>query len=163
MAGSQSVRVADEVWIAAASLHQSRPDSSDFTIAEIMGEAEALGVAGRPLRPGVKVHVYLHCVANRPPNPGRYRMLFETASGRRRLYRPGDPCHPQRSSGKAVPKRGEMPAPYRDLIDWYENVYVAGALGVAEDPILALRGRGREVWLNEDADAYVLRQREGWR
>ena len=46
--------------------------------------------ATQPLRPGVYVHVVQHCVANRPPNPGRYRMLFETAPGRRRLFRNGD-------------------------------------------------------------------------
>ena len=160
MASGHDVRVADEVWIAAASLHRSRPDSPDFTIAEVMAQAEAARVVGLPLRPGVKVHVYLHCVANRPPNPGRYRMLFETASGRRRLFRPSDPCHPQRYSGKAVPKRGEVPAAYADLIDWYENVYLAG-VAPTTDPILALRGVGREIWAGEDADAYVRRQREG--
>ena len=162
MPASQDIRVADEVWIATASLHRSRPEARDFAIAEIMAQAEAAHVAGLPLRPGVKVHVYLHCVANRPPNPGRYRMLFETASGRRRLYRPSDPCHPLRSSGKIVPKRGEISAANGSLIDWYESVYVAGESGAADDPILALRGLGREVWADEDADAYVRRQREAW-
>ena len=32
----------------------------------------------------------------------------------------------------------------------------------ASDPILALRGMGREIWANEDADAYVDRLRQGW-
>ena len=163
MPASQEIRVADEVWIATASLHRKSPNAPDFAIAEIMAQAEAAQVAGLPLRPGVKIHVYLHCVANRPPNPGRYRMLFETTNGRRRLCRPSDPCHPLRSSGKAVPKRGEVPADYGDLIDWYEDEYAAGASGGAVDPILALRGRGRHIWADEDADAYVRRQREGWR
>lgn len=162
MPANQEIRVADEVWIAAASLHRSRPEAPDFAIAEIMAQAEAAQVAGLPLRPGVKIHIYLHCVANRPPNPGRYRMLFETASGRRRLCRPSDPCHPLRSSGKAVPKRGEVPTNYGDLIDWYENVYVVGASDTTGDPILELRGCGRKIWADEDADAYVRRQREGW-
>lgn len=30
------------------------------------------------------------------------------------------------------------------------------------DPILALRGVGRELWKDEGADAYVSRLREGW-
>ena len=157
------VRVADEVWIAAASLHRSHPRAPDFTIAEIMAQAESANVTGvKPLRPGVKIHIYLHCVANRPPNPGRYRMLVETATGRRRLFRPGDPCHPRRSSGKDAPKRHELPPAYGDLIDWYEDVYAAGPSGTVEDPILALRGVGSEVWADEDADAYVHRQRRGW-
>ena len=32
----------------------------------------------------------------------------------------------------------------------------------ADDPILALRGMGRQIWANEDADAYVDRLRSGW-
>lgn len=162
MPENQDIRVADEVWIATASLHRSRPDAPDFAIAEILAQAEAAQVAGLPLRPGVKIHIYLHCVANRPPNPGRYRMLFETAGGRRRLYRPSDPCHPLRAAGKTVPKRADIPAADGGLIDWYENVYVAGAAGRAADPILGLRGLGREIWADEGADAYVRRQREAW-
>ena len=44
----------------------------------------------------------------------------------------------------------------------YEEVYAGAASRIAEDPILALRGLGSEVWADEDADAYVLRQRKGW-
>ena len=163
MPANQEIRVADEVWIATAALHRSHPEAPDFAIAEIMAQAEAAHVAGLPLRPGVKIHIYLHCVANRPPNPGRYRMLFETANGRRRLYRPSDPCHPLRASGKTLPKRDDIAADHRDLIDWYESVYVAGAASAAADPILGLRGLGRALWADEDADAYVRRQREAWR
>ena len=34
--------------------------------------------------------------------------------------------------------------------------------GSDADPILALRGVGREMWANEDADTYVERLRHGW-
>ena len=30
------------------------------------------------------------------------------------------------------------------------------------DPILSLRGLGKEIWQDEDADAYVRRLREDW-
>jgi len=30
------------------------------------------------------------------------------------------------------------------------------------DPILSLRGAGKEIWQDEDADAYVRRLRENW-
>ncbi len=105
-ASKPSIKVADEVWLAVAMLHQRHPERSDFSIAEIMefsGTAKELRFLG-PLRPGFYVHVVQHCVANRPPNPGRYRMLVETASGRRRLFRPGDPYHPQREGGKTSPE-----------------------------------------------------------
>ena len=157
----REVKVADEVWLAAASLHRQHPDRTDFAIDEIMAEAESADVTGKPLRPGVKVHVYQHCVANKPPNPGRYRMLFETARRRRRLFRPGDPCHPRRANGKDVPARDAVPAQHRDLIDWYHQEY-SDANDQAEDPVLALRGLGKEIWAGEDADAYVRRQRADW-
>ncbi|MDE0390266.1 MAG: hypothetical protein OXI75_16325 [Rhodospirillales bacterium] len=32
----------------------------------------------------------------------------------------------------------------------------------AGDPIFALRGMGRKIWADEDADAYVDRLRSGW-
>ena len=159
-----TVRVADEVWIATASLHRGRPDQDDFTIGEIVAQAESANVTRvRPLRPGVKVHIYLHCVANRPPNPGRYRMLLETTTGRRRLFRPGDPCHPLRAAGKVSPKPDEIPPDHQHLIDWYRGEYVPTAADASEDPILSLRGTGRALWRDEDADAYVRRLRSEWR
>lgn len=155
------IKVADEVWLAAAALHREHPNRVDFSVGEIMAKAEAEAATGKPLRPGVRVHVHLHCVANKAPNPGRYRMLYESAPGRRRLFRPGDPCHPQRSTGKDIPARDALPAKYRDLVDWYSQQY-AGANGQADDPVLALRGLGKEIWADEEADAYVRRQRAGW-
>ena len=38
-----------------------------------------------------------------------------------------------------------------------------GAADDTEEPILSLRGLGREIWADEDADAYVRRQRVGRR
>ena len=39
---------------------------------------------------------------------------------------------------------------------------VAQAGPTPADPILALRGVGRALWADEEADAYVSRLREGW-
>ena len=126
----EAIWVADAVWIATASLHRRHPERADFTIDEIMKQAETASVTGgAPLRPEVKVHAYLHCVANKPPNPGRYRMLLETPGGHRRLYRPGDPCHPRRMAGKHVPRRDDIPLCYRELLDWYVSEYASPAGG----------------------------------
>ena len=158
------IRIADEVWIAAALLHRRHPDRDDFTVAEIVRSAEAEKAAGPgPLRPGVQAHVYLHCVANKAPNPGRYRMLVETSRGRRRLFRPGDPRHRLRASGKDVPNARDIPPAYGELLDWYRREYVGETGGRDADPILSLRGMGKEIWAREEADAYVTRLREGWR
>ena len=98
VASRLNMKVADEVWVATAMLHQRQPERGDFSVEEIMEfarTARELRVLG-PLRPGFYVHVIQHCVANRPPNPGRYRMLLETAPSRRRLFRPGDSYDPLR-------------------------------------------------------------------
>jgi len=114
------IRIADEVWIATALLHRERPRAADFSLKEIEARLVREGLTGER-RPGVYPHVSVHCVANRPPNPGSYRMLFETAPSRRRLFRPGDPYHPKREAGKIVPDRAEIPAKYHPLLDWYER------------------------------------------
>ena len=157
-----AVKIADEVWIATALLHRRNPDRDDFTAGEIVRQAAAEKVVGGPLRAGVQPHVYQHCVANRAPSSGRYRMLFETSKGRRRLFRPGDLCHPRRGSGKEVPRDDEIPPAYRELVAWYRNEYAGGGRREA-DPILSLRGLGKAIWADEDPDAYVERLRAGWR
>ncbi|HZP39185.1 MAG TPA: hypothetical protein VFE48_22070 [Methylomirabilota bacterium] len=156
------MKVADEVWIVMALLHQEHPEREDFTVAEIVARAREEALTPE-LRPGVYVHVIHHCVANRPPNPGRYRMLVETGPKRRRLYRPGDPTHEARRGGKVTPARSAIPPRYQPLLDWYEKDY-ARRSGVAPeaDPLLALRGSGRALWAGEPADQYVRRLREGW-
>ena len=158
-----SIKVADEVWVATALLHYEDPRRQDFTIQEITKRAEREAIHGT-LRPSFYVHVDQHCVANRPPNPARYLMLYETSRGRRRLYRPSDPHHPDRKGAKIVPERDGIPPEYRYLLDWYAKEYVSQAEGsaLAPDPILSLRGLGKEVWASEDPDEYVRRMREGW-
>jgi hypothetical protein len=154
------VKVADEVWIATALLHREHPDRIDFSVTEIMERARREGVSDE-LRPGVRVHVLQHCVANRPPNPGRYRMLYATGRLTRRLYRAGDQCHPDREGGKVAPSQADVPAAYRTLIDWYLAEYVGTSSNEA-DPLLELRGSGKRLWAHEHADEYVARLRNGW-
>lgn len=156
--------MADEVWIATAMLHRRHPQSFDFSIEEIMESARQMWREGTgSLRPGVYVHVVQHCVANRPPRPARYRMLFETTPGRRRLFRAGDYYHPEREGSKSVPVREDLLPAYTGLIAWYKD-WCSTSTGKSreEDPLLALRGSGRQLWADEHADEYVRRLREGW-
>jgi len=95
------IKVADEVWIVTALMHSEHPKRIDFTIDEVMERARKEELAGK-LRPGVYAHVVQHCVANRPPNSGRYRVLFETAPGRRRLFRHGDVYDPAREGAGRI-------------------------------------------------------------
>lgn len=159
---AQQVKVADEVWIAAALLHREHPTREDFSVEEIM-ERAAKETDGDLLRPGVRVHVNQHCVANRPPDPGRYRMLLETAPGRRRLFRTGDSYHPAREGAKSVPTSEDIPRQYSKLLDWYRQWDALSAhKRMEDDPILALVGSGKHLWGEEDPDEYVRGLREGW-
>lgn len=162
IASDTQIKVADEVWIAAALLHREHPERADFEIEEIKNRA-AKEVGRRPLRPGVYIHIVQHCVANRPPSPGRYRMLVETGPGRRRLFRTGDSYHLSREGSKTHPALEDVPEHYRKLLDWYRKWDAASfARRSDEDPILALVGSGKHLWEGDDPDEYVRSLREGW-
>jgi hypothetical protein len=155
------IKVADEVWIATALLHRDNPTRDDFSIKEIEASVTKEGMIDEQ-RPGVYQHVVQHCVANRPPKPNNYRMLYETRPGYRRLFRIGDSFHPQRR-GKITPDGNEIPPRYKNLLKWYESwsrLQVERA--IQSDPLLALCGSGRDLWADEHADEYVARLRAGW-
>jgi hypothetical protein len=156
------LKVADEVWIATALLHRERPSQPDFSIEEIKWRA-AQEAGPRGLRPSVYQHIVQHCVANRAPSPGRYRMLFETAPGRRRLYREGDPCHSERQGSKTTPQAESLSSEHVGLLDWYHDWCATSARQFAvEDPLLKLRELSKGLWTGVDPDEYVRSLRQGW-
>jgi len=159
---NRTIKLADEVWIATALLHRRHPELADFTIKEIEQRARREAIAGEP-RKGLYPHILLHCVANRRPNPGRYRMLFATGRTTRRLFREGDPYDPGREGAKIVPAREDVPRKYHELLDWYASGAARSrAKARSSDPLDRLRGLGRQLWSNEDADVYVDGLRRGW-
>lgn len=152
------LKVADETWIATALLHREFPEREDFTAKEIEERARVENITGE-LRKGVYVHAVLHCVANKAPNPGRYRMLFATTGTRRRLYRPGDTVHLGRSSARARPEREDLPEQYRYLLDWYRDWAGSHEVSAASE-FLASRGITSCFRSAEEADAWVAHLRE---
>jgi hypothetical protein len=90
-------------------------------------------------------------------------MLYATGKNRRRLFRAGDDFHPDRRDGKVAPSKHDLPTAYQTLLDWYQGKFVGEQKAVEKrDPILGLRGLGKEIWAGEDADEYVSRLRGGW-
>jgi hypothetical protein len=90
-------------------------------------------------------------------------MLFETSEGRRRLFRSGDPYHPDREKGKIIPDSGELPIEYEGLLAWYDDWSRSSRSDSDEsDPLLRLRGTGAHLWADETPDAYVERLRKDW-
>ena len=159
---AMAVKVADAVWVAVALLHREQPRSADFSLQEIVDRAQAEPRLGAHQRTTLYAHVTQHCVANVSPNSGKYRMLFQTAKGRRRLFRTGDQSDLSRT-GKIVPEALGVPSEFRPLLDWYRSDY-AGVRSlkqrIKDDPILAMRGLGKEIWADVDADEYVRQLRE---
>jgi hypothetical protein len=155
-----TLKVADAVWVATAMLQREYPEKEGFSVAEIVERVKAEG-----LTEGEDVSIYLHanqhCVANRPPNQARLRMLFETPGNLRRLYCPPEPCHPARN-GRFCPEPKELPSRLlgeRDLIHWYDKWCVEQhKRATTHDPLLALAGTGDGRW-GSDAVAYVNKLR----
>ena len=156
------IRIADEVFIALALLHKQHPERADFTIGEIVERVRRENLFGE-LRPGVRVHVSLHCVANRKPNPGTYAMLYATGERTRRLLLATDDVHADRT-GKMFPDPEEIPARYRKLVEWARARY--GKSSGVRRPwlcgVIGLYGAGGELWGGQDPDGYVRELREGW-
>ncbi|MGH9602447.1 MAG: hypothetical protein ACRD24_08670 [Terriglobales bacterium] len=157
----RDVRVGDECWIALALLHREVPAKTSFSPREILDRIRAERIHPE-LRPGIQPHIYQHNVANVEPSSARYRLFYKLEDGTLRLFRPGDDTHPSRR-GKTKPEQQALPEAYRYLLDWYENDYVRRGPSLEEsDPVLAMRGVGKEIWAGVDADAYVADLRSGW-
>jgi hypothetical protein len=173
-----TIRIADGVWIATALLHREYEERADFTESEISARFLAEGLPRGKHSNTLAAHISSHCVANCPRSRkrsdpsklqgGAYRILYETRSGFRRLFRPGDDVHPDRvqlrNPSKTKPLPGEIPEKYVPLLDWYENWIRDSNSSVIpsnteEDPLLRLRGSGRHIWADEHADDYVERLR----
>lgn len=166
---SEEMTTGDAVWIATALLHREHPDVADFSTADIRQRVQTEGIA-RHVKPiTVYLHAQTHCVADFPASPARLRMLESTAPDRRRLFKSGDTYHPDREGPqdhggtRTTPRREALPARFASLLDWYRTHYSASSGNPADsDPILALRGHGKEVWSDEEPDAYVARMRAVW-
>jgi hypothetical protein len=168
------LRIADGVWIATALLHREHPERPDFTESEIQARFLSEGLPRGKNPSSLPTNINSHCVANWPRSRkksdptkvqgGAYRILYETRTGFRRLYRIGDDFHPDRAQprrpSKTLPMKAEVPEQYWELLEWYETWAKPGSTVIAvanidDDPLLRLRGSGRHIWADEHADEYV--------
>ena len=157
------ISAADLVWLATAALTRAHPDRSGFSHDEILGRVEELEPDHGFKAATIPTHITSHCVANKKPDPGKHRKLFLNADGTYRLYRPRDPYHPGRKDGKLLPDANRIPPKYRELLDWYQMTYMHSRPAPDEDPILALRGLGKDYLRQLGGGEKFLRDlREGW-
>ena len=66
------------------------------------------------------------------------------------------------ASGKNLPEEGEISTAQKELLESYGCDYDSDRDDTETDPILSLRGLGKDIWTDEEADSYVKRLREGW-
>lgn len=170
MTPTADVTVSDAVWIATALLQREAPDKPSFSVEEIV---ERVGEGVLPARDAhrVEIHATLQCVANMRPNPSDLRYLVATPDGGRRLFRPGDPQHPDRYEGAMHPEDPALPPAFRDLLPWYQNTYLAGApdldeVGEDEDVLAGGTLSYRVLRVGDAREAELMLRNyasEGWR
>jgi hypothetical protein len=147
---------ADAVWIATALLHREHPERNGFTVKEITDRVAAEHLSSRNAMT-IYQHANQHCVANRPPNAAKLRMLIETPDGLRRLYHAGDPTDPRRTGSRSAPEH--LPEPFTDLAAWYTRWSKQHQTeDIDQDPLIALTG----TWMYGEGDEYVNHLRSGW-
>ena len=158
---NESLKAADAVWIATAILQRDAPES-DFSVLKIVDRAMSERLTEKP-RTTIYLHVNQHCVANRPPNTARLRMLVETPSGNRRLFHQGDEYHPLRENARILPEPKDLPSKYRSLLTWYQEWSAAHTKSWEEtDPLMRLVGSGKHLWKDESGDEFLARLRSNW-
>lgn len=159
--------LADKIWLVVAMLHREFPDRQDFSKDEIRKRLADSGLDAGLKRSSIHAHLKEHMVANVPPSSTRYRMLYETRPGYLRLFRPDDPVHQLRQTGKLtkhMPEREKVSREYYPLLDWYDDWIgkqpPPGVVNWEDDPLIRLIGSGKHIWADEHADEYVERLRE---
>jgi len=116
------IKVADEVWIGTALLHYEKPSAKSFSNNQILYRIKQENIFGA-IRPDIQTHIISHCVANKPAQPNRCRMLYSLRDGTKRLFRDTDNCDLSRVNGKTKPNEEDVPEKYRYLLNWYNGEY----------------------------------------
>lgn len=138
--------VADTIWVAAKLLERERPDVRGFSKDEIEQKVRQIDPSLRAAT--VSMHLSAHCLAWKPARPSALRTLSQNPDGSLRLFREGDPYHPDRTRGRTTPKLSALPDEYRNLLEDHgaQGEGESRKADSTEDPILALTGVGREMF-----------------
>jgi hypothetical protein len=157
------ITAADLVWIATASLERENPTRKGFSHDEIRQRVYAIEPEHGFPDATVRTHITTHCVANKKPDPGKHRKLYMNPDGTYRLYRPGDQCDLGRKQGKMSPDPNRIPSKYHDLLEWYRTRDTGQSPAPEADPVLALRGVGKELWRELGGGEKFIRElRANW-
>jgi hypothetical protein len=136
--------IADSIWVATALLQKNQPEVTGFDDETILRKTLELDPTLNPR--SVSTHLSVHCIASKEANPASLRILTKNPDGTLRLYHEGDPYHPTRRNGRTAPRPNALPEKYRGLADRRGTFSNESAALVEQDPVLAMRGVGKEMW-----------------
>ena len=141
------MKAADLVWLSTAQLQREQRNRAGFSPDEILKKADVMEPHHGFSVNTIRTHISRHCVANIPPAGAIHRMLTRNANSTYRLYRFGEEYDPGRARGKTCPDMNAIPSKYKELMEWFRREYEKRReLSADEDPLLALRGLGKELW-----------------
>jgi hypothetical protein len=103
-------------------------------------------------------------VASKKPDPRNQRKLYANEDGTYRLYWSKDLHHAAGRNDKIVPAPASIEAKFLDLLQWYRREDASRLRSPGEeDPILALRGLGKELWRElEGGEKFIREIRANW-
>ena len=148
------LRIADKIWIAAALMQREHHARRSFKREEIVSKLNSLRLGATKLS---AVHAYFS--GRRVPC-----YLHSEHDETLRLARPSDNV-PGRSRGRFAPEKEQLPVEYQTLVDWYWTKYAPASnpSDLENDPVLKLRGVGKELWGRlGGGDAFIRGLRENW-
>ncbi len=131
--------VADTIWLATKQLELENPDATGFSRDQIERRVRQIDPTLKSAT--VAMHLSAHCLAWKPARPSRLRTLSQNPDGTLRLFRQGDPFHPERHGGRVAPKVSAVSDQYRDLLGGFDDkTQTSPSTDSKKDPLLALAG-----------------------
>ena len=158
------MKASDLVWLSTAQLQREQPSRAGFSPDEVLRKANEMEPNHGFSLNTIRTHISRHCVANISPAGAIHRMLTRNANGTYRPYRYGEEYDPGRARGKTCPDINAIPPKYKELMEWFNGEYEKRRdLSADEDPLLALRGLGKELWKDLGGGEKFIRElRANW-
>lgn len=125
MSESKKYNTPIAVWVATATLHRKHGNDGPFETRQIKDMVVQQGIFDATIDTVIS-NICTHCVAGSPassPSSSIQCKLHRVGRGLYRLWRKGDYVHPHRERGLNVPNLHELPPEYRQLLEWYDNIY----------------------------------------
>jgi len=118
-----TINLIDKIWLSVASLHYDNPTAKFFKNRDIIKRIAMLFYQGdeKQVDAGAPVLISSHLVAENPKLGVWRKYLTSEGRAQRRLYKSGDPTHPDREAGETHPDLNDIVAEFQYLLEWYQK------------------------------------------